>query len=129
MRHPRRQFLHLAAGAAVLSTAPWIARAQTWPARPVRLLVGFAPGGVTDIVARIVGRWLSERLGQQVIVENRTGAGGNIAAQAAINSPADGYTLFVATGSNAVNATFYDALPFNFLRDTSAVPGLSVIPL
>jgi tripartite-type tricarboxylate transporter receptor subunit TctC len=129
MKHPRRQFLHLAAGAGVLSAAPWIACAQSWPARPVRLLVGFAPGGVTDIVARIMGQWLSERIGQQIIIENRTGASSNIAAQAAITSPADGYTLFVATGSNAVNATFYDALPFNFMRDTAAIAGLVSYPL
>jgi tripartite-type tricarboxylate transporter receptor subunit TctC len=125
----RRQILYVAAGAAVLLAAPGTAAAPSWPARPVRLIVGFAPGGATDIVARIIAQWLSERLGQQVIVENRTGAGSNIAAQAAISSPPDGYTLLVATGSNAVNATFYDALPFDFVRDTAAVAGLVSYPL
>jgi tripartite-type tricarboxylate transporter receptor subunit TctC len=129
MKIPRRKFLHLVAGAGALSAVPWIARAQYYPTRPVRLIVGFPPGGATDIVARIVGQWLSERLGQQVIVENRTGGGSNIAAQAAISSLADGHTLLVATGSNAVNATFYDALPFNFLKDTAAVAGLVSYPL
>jgi tripartite-type tricarboxylate transporter receptor subunit TctC len=129
MTLPRRQFLRLAAGAAALSTVPRIARAQTYPTRPVRLIVGFAPGGATDIVARIMGQWLSEQLGQPFIVENRAGGGSNLAAQAAISSPADGYTVLVATGSNAVNATFYDALPFDFLRDTVAVAGLVSYPL
>jgi tripartite-type tricarboxylate transporter receptor subunit TctC len=129
MKLPRRQFLHLAAGAVALPTISRIASAQTYPTRPVRLIVGFAPGGVTDIVARIMGQWLSVRLGQQVIIENRTGGGSNIAAQAAINSPADGYTLLMATGSNAVNATFYDTLPFNFLRDIAPVAGLVSYPL
>jgi tripartite-type tricarboxylate transporter receptor subunit TctC len=129
MRLFRRQFLHLAVGVAALPAVPWIARAQTYPTRPVRLIVGFPPGGATDIVARIVGQWLSERLGQQVIVENRAGGGSNIAAQAAVSSPPDGYTLLMATGSNAVNATFYDALPFNFVRDTVPVAGLVSYPL
>jgi tripartite-type tricarboxylate transporter receptor subunit TctC len=129
MRIPRRVFLDLAVGAAVLCAAPRIAMTQAYPTRPVRLIVGFAPGGATDIVARIMGQWLSERLGRQVIIENRTGASSNIAAQVAISSPADGYTLLVASGSNAVNATFYDALPFDFLRDTAAIAGLVSYPL
>jgi tripartite-type tricarboxylate transporter receptor subunit TctC len=129
MHLPRRRFLHLAIGAAALPAAPGTVAAQAWPTRPLRLIVGFTPGGVTDIVSRIAAQWLSERLGQQVVVENRTGAASNIAAQAVIGSPADGYTLLAATGSNAVNATFYDALPFNFLRDTAAVAGLVSYPL
>jgi tripartite-type tricarboxylate transporter receptor subunit TctC len=129
MKIPRRNFFHLAAGAAALPAMSRIAGAETYPTRPVRLIVGFPPGGATDIVARIVGQSLSERLGQQVIVENRAGGGSNIAAQAAISSPSDGYTLLLATGSNAVNATFYDALPFNFLRDTMPVAGLVSYPL
>lgn len=129
MKFPRRRFLCLAVGTATISAAPWIARAQVYPTRPVRWIVGFPPGGASDIVTRIVGQWLSERLGQQVIVENRAGGGSNIAAQAAINSPADGYTLLLATGSNAVNATFYDALPFNFLKDTVPIAGLVSYPL
>ncbi len=130
MKRPhRRQFLHLAAGAATLPAVSRIAEAQSYPTRPVRLIVGFAPGGVTDITDRIVGQGLSERIGQQVIVENRTGGGSNIATQAVINSPADGYTLLMATASNATNATFYDALPFNFQRDTAPVAGLVSYPL
>jgi tripartite-type tricarboxylate transporter receptor subunit TctC len=129
MRLPRRQFLHLAAGAAVLSASPRIARAQAYPTRPVRLVVGFPPGGATDIVARVIGQALSERLGQPVVVENRPGGGSNLAAQAVINSAPDGYTLLVATGSNAVNATFYETLPFNFLRDIEPVAGLVRYPL
>jgi tripartite-type tricarboxylate transporter receptor subunit TctC len=129
MKLPRRQCLHLAVSAAALSAVSWIARAQTYPTRPVRFIVGFSLGGATDLVARIVGQSLSERLGQQVIVENRAGGSSNIAAHAAISSPADGYTLLLATGSNAVNATFYEALPFNFLRDTVPVAGLVRYPL
>jgi tripartite-type tricarboxylate transporter receptor subunit TctC len=129
MAPTRRQILQLTAGAAALAAAPGTAAAHGWPERPLRLIVGFAPGGVTDIVARIIAHWLSERLGQQVIVDNRTGAGSNIAAQAAISSPPDGYTLLMATGSNAVNTTFYDALPFDFVKDTAAVAGLVSYPL
>jgi tripartite-type tricarboxylate transporter receptor subunit TctC len=125
----RRQFLRLAVGAAALPVISRTARAQTYPTRPVRLIVGFAPGGVTDIVARIMGQWLSERLGQQLVIENRAGGGSNIAAQAVINAPADGYTLLLVTGSNAVNATFYDSLPFNFLKDIAPVAGLVRYPL
>jgi tripartite-type tricarboxylate transporter receptor subunit TctC len=134
MQPSRRQVLPLVMSAAVLAAAPQVATAQdlpveTWPTRPIRLLVGFVPGGVSDAVARIIAQWLSERLGEQVAVETRSGAGSNIAAQVAIGSPADGYTLLMATGSNAVNATFYDALPFNFLRDTDPVAGLIHYPL
>src|SRR5262245_57905747 len=108
MKPPRRQFLHLAAGAAALSAASRVARAQAYPTRPVRIIVGFAPGGATDIMARLMGQWLSERLGQQFIVENRPGAASNVAAEAVVNAPPDGYTLLVATSVNAINATVYD---------------------
>jgi tripartite-type tricarboxylate transporter receptor subunit TctC len=129
MRLPRRNFLHLAAGAAALPFVSRISWAQAYPTRPIRLIVGFPPGGATDVVARIIGQWLSERFGQPVIVENRPGGGSNLAAQVVISSQADGYTLLVATGSNAVNATFYESLPFNFLRDIEAVAGLVKYPL
>src|SRR5262249_31996237 len=111
MRLPRRQFLHLAAGAA--ASLPGISRmasAQAYPARPVRLIVGFAPGGTTDITARLIGQWLSERLGQQFVIENRTGAATNIATEAVVRAPADGYTLLLVTASNAINGTLYDKL-------------------
>src|SRR6267378_271146 len=113
MKLPRRTFLHLAAGAAALPAVSRIALAQAYPTRPVRWIVGYPPGGSTDIVARIMGRWLSERLGQQVIIENKPGAGTNIAVQAVVNSPPDGYTLLFVTTSSATNATFYETLPFN----------------
>src|SRR5262245_45286083 len=109
----RRQFLHLAAGAAALSAVSRIAWAQVYPSRPVRLIVGFAPGGTTDITARLIGQWLSERLGQQFLIENRTGAGTNIATEAVVHAPADGYTLLLVTASNAINATLYNKLGFN----------------
>ena len=111
---------------------PFVSRtgwAQAYPNRPIRLVVGFPPGGATDITARIVGQALSERLGQSVIVENRPGGGSNLAAQAVINSQPDGYTLLIATGSNAVNATFYASLPFNFLRDIEPLAGIVSYPL
>src|SRR5262245_27012276 len=104
----RRQFLHLAAGAAVLSAVPRIARAQAYPARPVRVIVGFTPGSASDILARLMGQWLSERLGQPFIIDNRPGAGGNIATEAVAHAPADGYTLLLVSVSNAINATLYD---------------------
>jgi tripartite-type tricarboxylate transporter receptor subunit TctC len=128
MTLPRRRFLHLAAGAAALPIVSRTARAQSYPTRPVRLVVGFPPGGGTDIVARIMGRWLSERLGQPVIIENKPGAGTNIAVQAVVNSPPDGYTLLFVTTSSATNATFYETLPFNFLRDIAPVGGLVRLP-
>jgi tripartite-type tricarboxylate transporter receptor subunit TctC len=129
MKLPRRNFLHLAVGAAAMPVISRVGWAQAYPIRPVRLIVGFPPGGATDLVARIIGQWLSERFGQPVIVENRPGGGSNLAAQAVISSQPDGYTLLVATGSNAVNATFYESLPFNFLRDIEAVAGLVRYPL
>src|SRR5262245_59640849 len=126
---PRRTFLHLTACAATLPVVPRIAWAQTYPARPVRLIVGFAPGGATDIAARLVGQWLSEQFGQQFVIENRTGAATNIATEAVVRAPADGYTLLTVTASNAINATLYDKLGFNFVRDIAPVAGIIRYPL
>jgi tripartite-type tricarboxylate transporter receptor subunit TctC len=125
----RRQFLHLAAGAAALPTASRIARAQAYPTRPLRLIVGFAPGGAADIVSRIIGQWLSARLGQHVIIENKPGAGSNISVQAALSSPADGYTLLLVSATQAINPSLYETLPFDFLRDFSPVSLLVEVPL
>jgi tripartite-type tricarboxylate transporter receptor subunit TctC len=124
MKLPRRQFLHLAAGAAALPAVSRIASAQTYPARPVRIIVGFGPGGAPDIVARLLGQWLSERLGQPFVVEIRSGAGGNIATEAVANADPDGYTLLLAGLPNAINATLYDKLNFNFIQDIAPVAGL-----
>jgi tripartite-type tricarboxylate transporter receptor subunit TctC len=125
----RRQFLHLAAGAVALPAVPRFARGQTYPSHPVRLIVGFAPGGPTDISARLIGQWLSERLGQAFVVENRPGGGSNLATEAVVRAPADGYTLLVGGIPNAVNATLYDKLNFNFIRDMAAVASISRDPL
>jgi tripartite-type tricarboxylate transporter receptor subunit TctC len=124
MKRHRRHFLHLAAGAAALPAISRFASAQTYPARPVRLIVAYVPGGPTDIVARLMGQWLSDRLGQPFIVENRAGAGGNIGTEAALRAPSDGYTLLLALAPNAVNATLYDKLNFNFIRDMTPVAGV-----
>src|SRR5262245_34727743 len=124
VRLSRRRVLHLAAGAAALPAMSQIAWAQTYPMRPVRLIVGFAPSGATDIMARLIGQWLSERLGQQFIVENRPGAASNIATEAVVNAPPDGYTLLVATSVNAINATLYDKLNFNLIRDIAPVASI-----
>jgi len=129
MKLPRRTFLHLAAGVAALPVASRIASAPSYPSRPVRLIVGFAPGGTTDITARLIGQWLSERLGQQFVIENRTGAATNIATEAVVRAPADGYTLLLVTASNAINATLYDKLNFNFIRDIAPVAGIIRYPL
>src|SRR5437763_8570376 len=110
MKLPRRQFLHLAAGAAALPAMSRIARAQAYPTRPVRIVVGFAPAGATDIFTRLIGQWLSERLGQQFVVENRPGAATNLAAEAVVRSPPDGYTLLGFDVAAAFNATLYDKL-------------------
>jgi tripartite-type tricarboxylate transporter receptor subunit TctC len=129
MKLPRRKFLHLAAGAAALPAVSQIARAEDYPTRPVRLIVGFAPGGATDIMGRLMGHWLSERLGRTFIVENRAGAGGNVGTDVVVNAAPDGYTLLVATVVNAINATLYDKLNFNFIRDIAPVGGIHREPL
>jgi tripartite-type tricarboxylate transporter receptor subunit TctC len=121
MKLLRRQILHLAAGAAAIPAVSRIARAQAYPSRPVRLIVGLPPGGASDIIARVMGQWLSERLGQPFVIENRPGAGGNIGTEAVVRAPADGYTLLLVGTYNAINATLYDKLDFVFLRDISPV--------
>jgi tripartite-type tricarboxylate transporter receptor subunit TctC len=124
----RRQFLRLAAGAATLPAVSWTANAQTWPSRPVRQVVGFGAGSSADILARLMSQWLSERLGQQFIVENRTGAGGNIATEAVVRSPADGYTLLLAGSNDAINTKLYDNLSYNFIRDIEPIAALIRVP-
>jgi tripartite-type tricarboxylate transporter receptor subunit TctC len=121
----RRQFLHLAAGAAVLPAVSRIARAQTYPTRPVRIVVGFAPGGANDIIARLIGQWLSERLGQSFVIDNRPGANSNIATEAVVRASPDGYMLLMAGPQHAINATFYEQLNYNFLRDIVLVGSIS----
>jgi tripartite-type tricarboxylate transporter receptor subunit TctC len=128
MKLPRRTFLHLAAGAAALPAVSRVARAQNYPTQPVRLIVGFGPGGVSDILARLIGQWLTERLGQPFIIENRPGAGTNIATEAVVRAPADGYTLLWLTSSNAINATLYDKLSFDFSRDIAPVASIVLVP-
>jgi tripartite-type tricarboxylate transporter receptor subunit TctC len=125
MKLPRRQFLHLAAGAAALPAVSRFAWAQTYPTRPVRLIVGFPAGGGADTLARLTAQWLSERLGQPFIVENRPGAGTNIATEAVVHAPADGHTLLFVGAPNAINATLYDRLSFNFIRDIAPVAGIA----
>jgi len=122
---PRRRFLTLAAGAALV---PWSASAQAYPVRPVRIVVGFAPGGGADIAGRLIGQWLSERLGQQFIVENRPGAGANIAMDAVAKSTPDGYTLLLVSPGAAINATLYDNLPYIFIRDFAPISGFLRVP-
>ena len=121
----RRHVLHLAAGAAALPAVSRISWAQAYPSRPVRVIVGFAAGGATDIVARILGQWLSERLGQQFVVENRPGAGTNIATEVVVNAAPDGHTLLMVSPTNAVNASLYDKLSYNFIRDIAPVAGVT----
>jgi tripartite-type tricarboxylate transporter receptor subunit TctC len=128
MKLPRRQFLHLAAGAAALPAVSRFARAQAYPTRPVRIVVGFAPGGGVDIMARLIGQWLSERLGQPFVIENRPVAGTNITTQVVVSAPPDGYTLLLVNAANAINATFYGNLNFNFLRDIAPVAGIMRVP-
>jgi tripartite-type tricarboxylate transporter receptor subunit TctC len=124
MKLPRRRFLHLAAGAAALTALPRIARAQAYPTRPVRLIVPIAPAGNSDILARLMGQWLSEQLGQPFIIEVIGGGGGNIGTEAVVRAPADGYTLLMVGIYNASNATLYDKLNFNFIRDIAPVAGV-----
>ena len=128
MKLPRRRFLHLAAGAATLPTVSRISWAQAYPARPVRIIAPTAPGGAPDILARLIGPWLSERLGQQFVVENRPGNGNNIGTEAVVRAAPDGYTLLMVSSSNAINATLYDKLNFVFLRDIAPVAGIISLP-
>src|SRR5262245_23481039 len=128
MRLPRRTFLHLATGAAALPVVSRIAWAQAYPTRPVRIIVGFTAGGAADITARLIAQWLSERLGQPFIVENRPGASSNLAAEAVVRAPADGYTLLLGGTTNAINATLYEKLNFDFIRDIAPVAGLMRFP-
>ena len=128
MKLPRRRFLQLAAGAAMLPSTARLGWAEGYPTRPIRWVVGFPPGGSTDIVARIIAPWLSERLGQQVIVENKPGAGTNLAAQAVVNAPPDGHTLLFVTPVNAINATLYGRLSFDFIRDIAPIAGIVSVP-
>jgi hypothetical protein len=128
MKLPRRQFLHLVAGCAALSAVSRIAWAQAYPTRPVRLIVPFGSAGATDITARLMGQWLSARLGQQFIIENRPGAGGNIGTEAVVRAPPDGHTLVMAGNFNAWNVTLYDKLSFNFLSDIAPIASIIRFP-
>jgi tripartite-type tricarboxylate transporter receptor subunit TctC len=128
MKFPRRQFLQLTAGAAVLPTVSKVAQAQAYPTRPLRLIIGYTPGGSADLTARLMEQWLSERLGQSFVIENRPGGGTNIATEAVVRAQPDGYTLLLAAPANAINATLYDKLNFNFLRDMEPVAGLIRFP-
>jgi tripartite-type tricarboxylate transporter receptor subunit TctC len=127
MKRPRRLFLHLAAGAAAFAAVSGIAGAQNYPTRPVRLIAPFPPGGSIDITARLIGQWLSERLGQQIVVENRSGAGGNTGSETALNSPPDGYTLLLCSVANAISAGLYDKLNYN-ITDIAPVAAISRAP-
>src|SRR6516162_6147984 len=124
MKLPRRKFLHLAAGTAALPAVS-LAWAPAYPTRPVRIIVGFAAGGSADILARLMGQWLSERLGQPFVIENRPGAGSNIGTEAVVRAPPDGYTLLLASSANAIAASLYDRLNFDFIRDIAPVAGIS----
>jgi tripartite-type tricarboxylate transporter receptor subunit TctC len=128
MKLPRRQFLHLAASAATLPAVSRFAWAQTYPTRPLRVIVPFAPAGVTDILARLMGQWLSERLGQPFIIDNRPGSGGNIGTEAAVRAPADGYTLLLVGAFNVINTALYEKLNFDFIRDIVPVAGIIRMP-
>src|SRR6476646_8317911 len=125
MKHPRRRFLDLAAGAAALPTLARFAWAQTYPSRPVRLIIGYPPGSGPDIIARLIGQGLSERLGQQFVVENRPGASGNIGTEIVVKAPPDGYTLLMVVAANTVNTTLYTNLNFNFIRDIALVASIA----
>jgi tripartite-type tricarboxylate transporter receptor subunit TctC len=128
MRIPRRQFLHLAAGAALLPAVSGTARAQGYPTRPIRLVVGYPPGGSADLTARLMGQWLSERLGQPFVIENRAGGGTNIATEAVLRSAPDGHTLLLVAPANAINATLYSKLNFNFLQENEPIAGIIRFP-
>src|SRR5262245_36204791 len=126
----RRQFLHLAAGAAAMPAVSQLAWAQAaYPTRPVRIIIGFPPGGPSDLAARLIGQWLSDRLGQPFIIENRPGASSNIGTEAVVKASADGYTLLLVSSASAVNATLYDKLNFDFMRDIAPVAGIIRIPI
>jgi tripartite-type tricarboxylate transporter receptor subunit TctC len=129
MKLPRRTFLHMAAGAAALPAASRIARAQTYPTRPVRVIVPFAPAGATDITARLMGQWLSERLSQQFVIENRPGGGSNIGTEVVAHAPPDGYTLLMFNAAPLINALLYDKLNYNFLRDIAPIASINRMPL
>jgi len=129
MKLARRQFLHLTAGAVALPVVPPLAQAQTYPTRPVRIIVGQAAGSSSDITARLIAQWVSERLGQQFIVEVRPGAAGNIATEAVVNAPADGYTILLVNAQNTINSSLYEKLNFDFLRDIAPVAGIDNVPL
>jgi tripartite-type tricarboxylate transporter receptor subunit TctC len=128
MKFPRRQFLHLAARAAALPVVSSIARAQAYPSRPVRVVVGAPPGGGHDIIARLIGQSLSERLGQPFVIDNRPGGGENLATEAVVRSYPDGYTIILVTATNAINTTLYERLSFNFNRDIASVAGIARMP-
>jgi tripartite-type tricarboxylate transporter receptor subunit TctC len=128
MKLPRRKFLHLAAGAAALMAVLCTAKAQAYPTRPVRIVVAFAAGGAQDILARLIGRWLAERFGQPFVIEHRPGGGGNIGVEAVVRAPADGYTLLLVGPPNAINATLYEKLNYNFIRDIAPVAAISREP-
>ena len=128
MKLPRRKFLHVAAGAAAFPSLSLVAAANDYPTRPVKIVVGFAAGGAVDIVARLIAQWLSERIGQQCVVENRPGAGNNIATEYVLKSEPDGYTLLLTNPTNAINATYYENLPYDFLRDSASVAGIMRVP-
>jgi tripartite-type tricarboxylate transporter receptor subunit TctC len=128
MKLPRRRFLRLAAGAAALPAVSRVARAQAYPSRPVRIIVPFAPGAVNDLTARLIGQWLQERFGQQFLIENRPGGGGNIGIEAVVRAPADGYTLLVVGTTAAINATLFEKLHYNFIRDIAPVASIVRVP-
>jgi tripartite-type tricarboxylate transporter receptor subunit TctC len=128
MKLPRRKFLYLAAGAATLPSLSLVASADDYPTRPIRIVVGFAASGAVDIVARLIAQWLSERIGQQCVVENRPGVGNNIATEYVLKSDPDGYTLLLANPTNAINATYYENLPYDFIRDSAPVAGIMRVP-
>src|ERR1700754_84370 len=128
MKPSRRRFLQLASGAVALSASPRLARAQAYPNRPVRLIIGYTPGGSADLTARLMGQWLSEKLGQSFVVENRPGGGTNIATEAVLRAAPDGYTLLLVAPANAINATLYDKLNFNYIKESVPVAGLIRLP-
>jgi tripartite-type tricarboxylate transporter receptor subunit TctC len=129
VKFPRRNFLRLAAGGAAITVMPQIANAEAYPTRPVRLIAGGTPGTSPDVMARLMAQWLSQRLGQTVFVENRNGASDNLAAQAVVDATPDGYTLLFASASNAINATLFTNLKFNFIRDIASIAGVVTFPM